>query len=186
MTTQQNLPASTMHRAGGERISYIIRCVVAACLAYEAARLAGLSDTVWAPISALVVSQETHTATIGAVTGRCIGTLAGALVALLVSLGGNAVHLPLILQLALAVALSACLSIGRPHLRVATWTVAIVLFNAGVGQSTVMVATDRALDVILGAISGGLTAALAERLRARICRARPFGSRDAKPDFAGD
>lgn len=180
---ERDLPLPTRHRVAVERVSYIVRCVVAACLAYEAALLAGLHDPVWAPISALVVSQETHTATIGAVAGRCAGTLVGALIALFVSLGGNAVHLPLIVQLALAVALSACLSIGRPHLRVATWTVAIVLFTATIGESTVTVATHRAIDVILGALSGGVAAMLTERLHARLFREHAFKPHATKPDF---
>ncbi len=180
-------PTTFIDLRHGEQIFYVIRCVIAASLAYEAARRAGLVGPVWAPVSALVVSQETAIATLGAVAGRCLGTLVGALVALLASWGGTAIGLPLLLQLALAVALSAGLSIGRPHIRVATWTVTIVLVTAGAGESTFMVGGARALEVILGAIIGGLVAAIAKEMQFFMFRATArTPTREQAADLGGD
>lgn len=187
MTSSKWNPTSFIDSRHGEQVFYVIRCALAASLAYEAACFAGLDDPVWAPVSALVVSQETTAATLGAVAGRCRGTLLGALVALLVSWGGTAIGLPLLLQLALAVALSAALSIGRPHIRIATWTVTIVLVTAGAGENTSMVAGARAFGVIFGAIIGGVTAAFAREMHFFVFRATTLApARAPSADAGGD
>jgi uncharacterized membrane protein YccC len=53
---------------------FIFRCAVAGSLAYIVADHIGLHHAIWAPISALVVSQEGIAATLSSVQGRVAGT----------------------------------------------------------------------------------------------------------------
>src|SRR4030088_684490 len=60
-----------------DRSRFVIRCATAASLAYELARLVGLQHPVWAPISALIVSQESVAATPDSIHGRLVGRFIG-------------------------------------------------------------------------------------------------------------
>lgn len=155
-----------------DRRLYAFRCATAACLAYEVASLIGLQHPVWAPISALVVSQETVEDTVASIRGRTLGTLTGAAVALLVSGLASRAGLPMLLQVAIAVAFCAAITIGRAHMRVALWTCPLVLAAASSGPARTLVAASRASEVILGAVIGGLVAALFRILHRR-CAKRP-------------
>jgi uncharacterized membrane protein YccC len=59
------------------RIRFVVRCALVASLAYVVAEHIGLPQPVWAPISALVVTQESVTATLSSIHGRFFGTLLG-------------------------------------------------------------------------------------------------------------
>jgi uncharacterized membrane protein YccC len=156
-----------------ERGFYVLRCAAAAAIAYQLAVLVGLPHPVWAPMSALVVSQGTATATLQSIWHRCLGTLAGAAAALLISWLGGFVGMGVTLQVAMAVALCATIAIEEPQLRVCLWTCPLLLTSGVAGPAAALVATSRVVEVILGAAVGGLLAAVSELLQARLCRAPP-------------
>ncbi|MEN3110615.1 FUSC family protein [Uliginosibacterium paludis] len=149
----------------------MLRCALAAALANLAAELLGLSHSVWASMSALIVSHEKLSSTRAGVTGRIAGTVIGALVALAVHRLGA--PLGINLQLALAVAVCALIASGRPTLRVCLWTCPLVLLTASPEESPEFTAMSRAVEVLLGAVIGGamhyVEAALLRRLEAESC-----------------
>ncbi|MDB5460876.1 MAG: Membrane protein [Caulobacteraceae bacterium] len=157
-----------------ERGFYVVRCATVAALAYRLAVLVGLQHPVWAPMSALIVSQGTVTATLQSIWGRCLGTLTGVAAALLVSWLGGFVGLGVMLQVGMAVALCATIAVEQPQLRVCLWTCPIILTSGVAGQATALVATSRVAEVVLGAAVGGLLAAVSELLQARLSRVRPL------------
>jgi uncharacterized membrane protein YccC len=138
-----------------EHSRFICRCAVAGSLAYIVADYIGLHHAVWAPISALAVSQENITATLSSAGGRFVGTLLGAVVALFVHWLGELVNAPLVLQIAAAVAICATYAVGRPALRVCLWTCPLVLVTAPSAGGPDIIAVLRSSEVILGAIVGG-------------------------------
>lgn len=141
------------------RILYGLRCSTAACAAYALAMLTAPQHALWAPISALIVSQDTMAHTLSFVEGRSKGVVIGALVAVLVGFVGSLVGLALIAKVGVAVALSAAISMGPSAVRAAMWLSAIVLMVTG-GQSPVPIAALLAVQVILGAVVGGLCTVL--------------------------
>jgi hypothetical protein len=134
---------------------FIFRCAVAGSLAYFVADHIGLHHAVWAPISALAISQENIAATLSSAQGRFVGTLLGAIVALFVHWLGGLVNAPLMLQIAAAVAICATYAAGRPPLRVCLWTCPLVLVTAPSGGGADIIVVLRSSEVILGAIVGG-------------------------------
>jgi uncharacterized membrane protein YccC len=165
-----------------ERGRFVIRCSAAASFAYGLATLVGLQHPVWAPISALIVSQESVTATIASVHGRFVGTLIGAAVALLVNSVGRMIGLPLVLQIAIGVALCATAAMGRPTIRACLWTCPLILVTAASGPDPVLVAIIRGSEVVLGAVVGGVTHLVEERIG--FATARALGKFKAGSDQA--
>ena len=155
---RRNWPETTRHHAyvvvGHSR--FIFRCAVAGSLAYLVADHIGLHHAIWAPISALVVSQEDIAGTLSSVQGRVVGTLFGAAVALFVHWLGALVNAPLVFQLAAAVALCAPYAAARPRSRVCLWTCPLVLITASSTGTQDIIAVFRSSEVVLGAIVGGL------------------------------
>lgn len=147
-----------------DRSRFVIRCATAASLAYELARLVGLQHPVWAPISALIVSQESVTATLDSIHGRFVGTFIGLAVALLVNSVGRKLGIPLVLQMGIGVALCASAAMGRPLIRVCLWTCPLILVAAATGPAPALVAVMRASEVVLGAVVGGVTHIVEERI----------------------
>jgi uncharacterized membrane protein YccC len=147
-----------------ERSRFVIRCATAASLAYGLATLVGLQQPLWATMSALIVSQESVTATLASIHGRFVGTLIGVAVALLVNSAGRVIGLPLVLQIGIGAALCATAAMGRPAIRVCLWTCPLVLVTAASGPAPALVAVIRASEVILGAVVGGLTHIIEERI----------------------
>jgi hypothetical protein len=145
-----------MAKAGVPAIRYVLRCTLAASLAYVLSVKLRLPNDVWAPISALIVSQESLAATHSSVIGRLIGTIIGAMVALVVEELGARIGAPLLLQIAIAVAVCAALAKERPAIRVCLWTCPIVLLTASSNVSPEMTAVFRGNEVILGALIGGI------------------------------
>jgi uncharacterized membrane protein YgaE (UPF0421/DUF939 family) len=131
---------------------------MAAWLAWEATLWWGLDFPIWAPISALVVSQETLSATMASVPGRCTGTLLGVVIALLANAVAGWLGVPLMVEVIAAIALCAAIAYGRPLLRVSIWTCLIVLVGADPRYTTFVMAADRAIEVILGAAIGAIVA----------------------------
>lgn len=150
--------------AGGEQrrllmqtLRHALRCVLGACLAYWLALLLHLPNPVWAPMSALIVSQETPAATRKSVRGRFGGTLLGVAAALAVYAIG--MYLPAfstMWQMAAAVAVCALCVRGRPAMRVCLWTVPLVLLDNDSGTSDLLTGMFRSLDVVLGSLLGGV------------------------------
>lgn len=137
-------------------IGFVLRCAASASIACWLSDAIGLNHTVWASMSALIVSQEKIDATRAQVIGRIAGTVIGALVALGVHLAGAAAHPSLIAEVAVAVALCALIASGRPTLRVCLWTCPLVLLTNADGESPEMTALARTSEVLLGALVGGV------------------------------
>ncbi|MGY4330770.1 putative membrane protein YccC [Bradyrhizobium sp. LB7.2] len=158
--------ANLMHRVllASERSRFVIRCATSASLAYGLATLVGLQHPLWAPVSALIVSQEDVTATIASIRGRFVGTLIGVSVALLVNSIGRMIALPLVLQIAIGVAICAAAAMGRPLVRVCLWTCPLVLITAASGPAPAVVALTRGSEVVLGALVGGGAHVVDEKL----------------------
>ncbi|WP_426418949.1 FUSC family protein [Bradyrhizobium genosp. A] len=149
---------------------FVLRCAFAASLAYVFACWAGLLHPVWAPISALIVSQESLSATHSSVFGRFVGTLIGVLVALLVHRLGKLGEIPLTPQIAIAVAICAIFAKERPSIRVCLWTVPLVLVTPTNSESAEVAAFFRGCDVMIGAAVGALVHLSEERLLAPVVR----------------
>lgn len=72
----------------GDRLLFALRCTLAACIAYAIADHLWPQLPLWAPVSALSVSQHRWRQTEQFVSGLSLGTLVGAVIAVLVSLIG--------------------------------------------------------------------------------------------------
>lgn len=134
---------------------FALRCSLSAVLSYLVALQFGLPYPVWAPMSALIVSQEDLKTTRHAVIGRILGTALGVAVALLVVALGNRIELSEMGQLAAGVGLCALCAKGRPAMRVSLWTCPLVLLTQTPSLSTEMTGLFRGSEVIIGAIVGG-------------------------------
>ncbi|MBS1208573.1 MAG: rane protein [Proteobacteria bacterium] len=136
-------------------VGFVIRCAASASIACWLSDAIGLSHTVWASMSALIVSQEKLEATRAQVVGRIAGTLIGALIALAVHRAGIATGLSTLVQLTIAVSLCAIIARGRPTLRVCLWTCPLVLLTGSADQLPELTALSRSIEVLLGALVGG-------------------------------
>jgi uncharacterized membrane protein YccC len=143
---------------------FMLRCSTAASLAYGLATLVGLQHSVWVPISALIVSQESVGATRDSIRGYSVGTLIGVAVALSVDFLGRMIGLPLALQISISVAVCSVAALGRPTIRVCLWTCPLILVTASSLGTPGFVGLIRASEVVLGAIVGGVTHLLDERI----------------------
>jgi uncharacterized membrane protein YccC len=150
--------ASTM-----ESGRFVLRCSAAAFLAYGLATLVGFQNPVWAPIEALIVSQESIGDTLDSIYGRLIGTLIGVVVALLAGIFGRMGGLPLMLQVALSVTVCALATLGRPTIRVCLWTCPLILVTAPSLDTTELAGLIRVSQVLLGAMVGGIAHVLDQR-----------------------
>jgi uncharacterized membrane protein YccC len=140
-----------------ESSRFVLRCLVAASLAYGLASLVGLQHPVWAPIEALIVSQESIGETFDTIQGRLGGTLIGVVVALFVGIFGRMVALPVMLQIAIGVTVCALATFGRPTIRVCLWTCPVILLTAPSLGTPELVGILRVSQVLLGAVIGGMT-----------------------------
>lgn len=135
---------------------FALRCSLSAVLSYLAALAIGLPYPVWAPMSALIVSQEDLRTTSHAVIGRILGTALGVTIALAVVVLGHRIGLGEMGQLAVGVAICAFCAKGRPAMRVSLWTCPLVLLTQAPTLSAEMTGLFRGSEVIIGAIVGGL------------------------------
>jgi uncharacterized membrane protein YccC len=146
------------------RIRFVLRCALVASLAYAIAEHIGLPQPVWAPISALVVTQESVTATLSSILGRFFGTLLGVSVSLLVHKVATGANISLVFQIALSVAICAACTGGYPKVSVCLWTCPLVLITATpIGGGAEMTALVRGSEVVLGAAIGGFVHICEER-----------------------
>ncbi|MBV8593815.1 MAG: FUSC family protein, partial [Caulobacteraceae bacterium] len=114
----------------------------------------GLPETVWAAMSALVVSQERLQETRSSLTGRILGTLLGIAVTIAVSEVAARLAAPTIVQMGFAVAIAALIAHQFPNWRVVMWTCPIILLTAQSAGSILPTAFWRGGEVILGALVG--------------------------------
>ena len=134
--------------------AFVLGCSGAAAIAYQLACLLGLTEALWAAISAVVVSQEYLHETRSSLAGRIFGTLLGIGITIAVSQVASRTAVPIVLQMSIAVAICAVVVREFPTLRVAMWTCPIILLHTQVSEPIVLVALHRGSEVILGAIVG--------------------------------
>lgn len=134
---------------------FAARCSATTVLSYVLAQRLGLPYPVWAPISALIVSQENLKTTWHAVTGRIFGTCLGVVIALMVARLGQFMALSEWIQLSIGAAACAVCAKGRPALRVCLWTCPLVLLTQTPSLPTEMTGFFRGSEVIVGALVGG-------------------------------
>jgi uncharacterized membrane protein YccC len=108
-------------------------------------------------MSSLVVSQESLDATNHSIAARVMGTIAGATIAVGVGEAATPLGIHAAAQIALAVGLCALFAKGRPSMRVSLWTCPVVLLTVMPGSSVEQAGGLRACEVILGALTGGLS-----------------------------
>jgi uncharacterized membrane protein YccC len=159
---------------------FVLRCSTAASLAYGLAMLVGVQHSVWVPISALVVSQESVGATLDSIRTYSVGTIIGVVVALSVDYFGRMIGLPLALQISISVAVCAVAASGRPTIRACLWTCPLILVTASSLGTPGFVGLIRASEVVLGAIVGGVTHVLDERI-GTLVTARLLGTTRDEP-----
>ena len=169
-----------------ELIWFAIRCASSAALACLLSDLMHLDHTVWASMSALIVSQEKLKATHTHVAGRITGTVIGALVALVVHRLFLLAGLSVYVQLAAAVGICAVIAKGRPVLRVCLWTCPLVLLTGSEHLTSEMTALSRIAEVLLGAVVGGLCHSLMYHCVRRIYPAEWFDDAPAPAPIAAD
>ncbi len=130
------------------------KVAAAAVSAFVLATLLQLPQGYWSVISALIVVQASVGGTVAAAQERAVGTLAGALV------GGAAAFLHPHSLIATSVTLTvvvAALSFaaaGRPMLRLAPITAAILLVATANQTNTLEIAAERVLEVLIGCAIG--------------------------------
>jgi uncharacterized membrane protein YccC len=147
-----------------ESSRFVFRCSLAASVAYGLATLVGFQHPVWAPIEALIVSQESIGDTFDSIHERFVGTLIGVAVALLVGIFGRMIGLPLMLQIAISVTVCAMATSRRPAIRVCLWTCPLILITAPSLGTPELVGVIRVSQVLLGAIVGGMTHVLDQKV----------------------
>jgi uncharacterized membrane protein YccC len=149
-------------------ITFVARCSGVATVAYEIALWLGLPEPIWAVISALIISQERLHETRSSLMGYVLGTLLGIAVSIAVSEAASYPGVPIAMQMAAAVAISALAVHKFPQLRAAMWTCPIILLTALPSASILMVALHRGGEVILGAVVGWIFHWAAEAILGRL------------------
>jgi uncharacterized membrane protein YccC len=137
-------------------IAFVFRCAGAATAALELASVLGLPESLWAAMSAVVVSQEHLHETRSSLAGRILGTLLGVGVTVAVGKFASWTATSTVVQMTIAVGICALVVLKLPKLRVAMWTCPIILLTAEPSVPITMVALCRASEVILGAFVGGV------------------------------
>lgn len=148
------VPPRVLKEAVIRGIAFAARCSGAAALAYQSAIWVGLPHSLWAAMSAIIVSQERLADTRSSLTARIIGTLIGIGVAVGVNAAASRLDANLTVQIAAGVAICALVARRYPTVRVCMWTCPIVFLTAEPSVPTSMVALWRGSEVILGALIG--------------------------------
>ena len=138
------------------QVAFVLRCSASASAAYVLALAAGLMHPVWAPMSALIVSQERLADTRASLIGRVLGTVLGMTAAVAVNALAQPWGVDMAWQIAITVALCAPPARRRPSLRVSMWTGPIVLLTTQNPTQVPWVALFRGAEVMLGSLVGAL------------------------------
>jgi uncharacterized membrane protein YgaE (UPF0421/DUF939 family) len=80
LPTAQKIPIETLRKVRMQVVVHSLRTAVAAFVSFVMARLFGLPESYWAPITTLVITQSSLRETLPASRHRFIGTALGALV----------------------------------------------------------------------------------------------------------
>lgn len=163
-----------------DRGRFVARCTLAATLSYFFAASVHLPHPVWAPMSALIVSQESLKETRNSVLGRFVGTLLGLVVALAVNQLGILIGTSPTLQIAVAVAICATCAKERPSIRVCLWTAPLLLATTTAATPPEATALFRGCEVVIGAAVGGVLHFAEERLLVRVISALAACSGNAR------
>lgn len=145
-----------------KHVVFVGRCAAAATLSYTASLWLGLPHPLWAPMSALIISQNKLHDTRASLRGRILGTLLGVGVAVVVDGWGAWGHVDLAGQIAVAVAICAVFARGLGWARVSMWTAPIVLLTPTENASIPIVALYRGGEVVVGCLVGAAMHLLAE------------------------
>jgi uncharacterized membrane protein YccC len=133
---------------------FVARCSGATTAAWKLSVLFGMSEPVWAAMSALIIAQIRLSDTRLCLQARILGTLLGMAISLSVNAIACRLHAPLVIQVALAVAISAAVAAQWPAFRVAMWTCPVILLATAPATPIVRAAMARGSEVILGALVG--------------------------------
>jgi uncharacterized membrane protein YccC len=143
---------------------FAIRCFIVVWASYRLALAVGLPYPVWAPISAVIVSQEQMSETRTSLVRRIIGTILGACITVIINMIAEPMNIPVGIQAAISVAICGVLAYERPSFRTSMVTGPILLLTTPPNDPMVMVAIYRSTEVIIGGLVGAGVHLLAERL----------------------
>ncbi|WP_144107462.1 FUSC family protein [Paraburkholderia sp. BCC1886] len=135
-------------------VVFAIRCAAAAALSYQLSRFFQLDEPVWAAMSALIVSQARFGETQLLSKGRILGSLFGIAVSVAVHASALVVHVPVVIQMAIAVGICAVLTQKLATLRVAVWTCPVVLLASTSSSAVMAIALNRGAEIISGVLVG--------------------------------
>ncbi|HTO62139.1 MAG TPA: FUSC family protein [Bradyrhizobium sp.] len=155
------VPADWSSKSGVRRqssviraIAFVTRCSGSSTIAYELASALGLPQSLWAAMSAVIVSQERLHETRSSLYGRILGTLLGIGVTVAVSEAASRMAVSTAVQMLVDVAICGVVARRFPRLRVAMWTCPIILLTAQPTLPILVVALRRGSEVVLGALVG--------------------------------
>ncbi|MFD1702841.1 FUSC family protein [Methylopila henanensis] len=131
-----------------------LKVAVAAGLAFVLATLAQLPQGYWSVITAVLVVQGSVAGTIVAARERAAGTVVGALFGGAVALLHPQTVLSTSLALSLSVAALAFLAAGRPALKVAPVTAAILIVATASPGGSFDLVYERIAEILLGCVIG--------------------------------
>jgi uncharacterized membrane protein YgaE (UPF0421/DUF939 family) len=150
------------HRQLLHHAIFVLRCTVAATLAYLLAAAVGLAYPVWASISGIIVSQEKLDETKNAALWRLAGTLTGIVIAIVVGAPLNALTVAIPVQIAISVAICAMIARRWSGLRVAMWTAPIIYLSHTTEVPLIEAGLWRGAEVMLGGCVGAVIHWLAD------------------------
>ena len=151
---QASEPDSLMIKSTLCMFVFAVRCSGAATISYLAAAWMGLSHPIWAPITALIISQERLQDTESSLLPFIVGTFIGSFSAVITSALGSWFAANVGTQIAAGVTFCALVAHAKPSLRVCMWTCPMVLLTSDASDSAAVVALDRGGEVVVGALIG--------------------------------
>lgn len=141
-------------RRSGE-LKVALQTAAAGAAALYAATLLGLAYPFWSAISAIVVAQTSLGGGVLSVArDRAAGTITGAAAGAAVAFVRPPGLEGLVLALAGATAVLAFLSAGRPWLKIAPVTAAIVIAGGAGPEGPASLALDRVMEILVGSAAG--------------------------------
>jgi uncharacterized membrane protein YccC len=135
-----------------------IRLLAACAAAYAAALAAGLAETYWTIITAVVVTQPVWKDTVAASRSRIFGTLLGALVGFLV-LAAARFGLPVVPLFWLGLVPLAAITAAYQNMRLSCITLAVIVLIPAAGPPFLR-PLDRVFGILLGVAASLATAAV--------------------------
>ena len=136
---------------------FAIRVATAAGAAFVIATLLQLPQGYWSVITALIVVQANLGGTVAAAQERAVGTVVGSVVGGVAAFLHPHTLLGTSVTLTVTVAALAFAAAGRPMLRIAPITAAILLVATASNGNTLDTAFDRIFEVLVGCVIGVIT-----------------------------